>query len=404
MRTYRDPTAGTPALHWLRTAVSAVPEARLFQTISFPRVALIIGLVFLHYQSYPNSTVSPFDGYDPGQHPVATFANSFVLFFFFSAVPLLSMVSGWLYFTFKPDTALRSLGQRIRRRASSLYLPLIIWNALYLVLAFTAFRFMPGLPFLGGLNIDLAAAGWLDYVNAVLAVTEHPIAFQFWFVRDLLVTVLISPALWLLLRHAPYVGAALLGVAWLIGHDLWIFFRTDIAFFFYLGGLIRLRNVPLGLDARTAWVLLAAYVVLVALRALAPGAIDLEPHRPALLDVATRAMRLLGVLACWGVCLRLALSRLGSWLAQYSGLSFFLFAVHFPLIAVVKALLWPWLPAQTDAWMMLHYLGSVLVTVTLGLTAGYALALVAPKWFALANGGRVIPLTRSIAQSAPAPV
>lgn len=386
------PNRMTTALQWLRGDAEPLSRHDLSQTIGFARIALIAGLVFLHYEAYPNSTVSPFDGMDLREHPYATFANSFVLFFFFSVVPLLSMVSGWLFFTFAPDDAVNGLWERIRRRLGSLYLPLVFWNVLYVLLAVALFRFAPGYSVLHELNIDLEHAAWRDYMNAMLGLTRHPVAFQFWFVRDLLVTVLISPALWMMLRYAPLTGATVLGAAWVVGHDLGIFFRSDVAFFFYLGALLRVREADLRMSGRATVTLLAIYCTLVALRVLAPMFIEVTPHRPEWLDMATRTMRLVGVLACWGMCVRLARTPGGARLAQYSGLSFFLFATHFPLIAAVKHAFWTRLPAETDAWMMGHYMLSVLVTIATCLAAGIVFAHAAPNWFALMNGGRLIPM------------
>lgn len=102
--------------------------AELSQIISFSRITLIVGLVFLHYGGYPNVPVSPFDGVDVYRFELATFINSFVLFFFFSVVPLLSMISGWLFFSFREDPATQ-LGSRIRRRFMSLYVPLVLKTA-----------------------------------------------------------------------------------------------------------------------------------------------------------------------------------------------------------------------------------------------------------------------------------
>ena len=132
-------------------------ERGLAQTINFARISLIVGQVFLHYESFPNARISPFRGVDPQQNQVATYLQSFVLFFFFSVVPLLSMISGWLFFSFRDDagTALRS---RIRRRFVSLYLPLIFWNALFLAALLLLFHADPAHQLLAELNIDFAAA------------------------------------------------------------------------------------------------------------------------------------------------------------------------------------------------------------------------------------------------------
>lgn len=388
---------------WFRGDARPLSEQELSHTISFARIALIVGLVFLHYQEYPNSRLSPFVGLDVAQHQVATFINSFILFFFFSVVPLLSMVSGWLFFSFPAQSATTALRRRMRRRFFSLYLPLVFWNGLFLLVLGLLFAGRPDSPLFDDLNIRFQSAGWLDYINAVFAITKHPVGFQFWFVRDLFVTALVSPVLWLLLRRAPYLGMAVLGAAWMAGNDLFIFFRSDVVFFFYLGAFLRIRRVPLEIGGRATLILVAIYVSLVALRSLAPMLLDPADQRPLLLTAATRSMRLVGVVACWGMLLQLAPTRLGTIVAQYAGLAFFLHAAHYPLLAEVKILLWHWIPAETDGWMVAHYVASVATTVAVGISAGLMLARVAPGWFALLNGGRLVLTTRQTADQGRAP-
>ena len=365
----------------------ALTKQELSRTINFARITLIVGLVFLHYEWFPNARISPFRGLDPTQNQIATFVQSFVLFFFFSVVPLLSMISGWLFFSFLSDPA-DALMSRIRRRFASLYLPLVFWNTLFLAALLLLFLAAPGHPLLSETNINFRSAGAMDYVNAIFGITAHPIGFQFWFVRDLFVTVLVSPLLWILLTRAPLVGAVLLGTSWLLGHDLWIFFRTDVVFFFYIGGWIRLRGVPVEIGARATLVFLAAYVLLCAIRTLAPYLVG--DGNPFLLQVATRGMRLVGVLACWGLFQRIALTQLGGRVARYGGLAFFLHAAHSPLIALIKLILWDLLPAETQPWMLAHYVASVAITVAIGIGLGLLLTRFAAKSFALLNGGRVI--------------
>lgn len=382
---------------WLRLGANRLTDLALSQAIGFARITLIVGLVFLHYLEYPNARVSPFDGMDVSHHPLATFVNSFVLFFFFSVVPLLSLISGWLFFSFATDPGAtgKDVVRRVRRRFVSLYLPMLFWNALFLVILLCLFVWRPNDPLLDALNIRFESAGWLDYLNAVTGITQRPVGFQFWFIRDLFVTALISPVLLLLLRRAPYFGVTILGLAWMTGYDLVIFFRPDVVFFFYLGGWIRMHRVSLEIGRRAALTLLIAYVIVVALRAAAPLFISWNEGRPELLTAMTRAMRLLGVLACWGIVLQLAATRAGVVVARYGGLAFFLHAMHFPLIAEVKILLWRLVRVPTDGWMMAHYLGSVLVTVAIVMTAGVALARKAPRCFALMNGGRALDDARA---------
>src|SRR4030095_6034121 len=161
----------------------SLTKTQLSQVINFSRITLIIGLVFLHYEKFPNSRITPFRGIDTEAFQVATFVNSFVLFFFFAVVPLLSMISGWLFFSFKSNAS-SELTSRMGRRFKSLYLPLVLWNVLFVAVLWSVYQLNSGAQILREINIDFATAGPLEYVNAVFAVTHHPVGFQFWFVRD----------------------------------------------------------------------------------------------------------------------------------------------------------------------------------------------------------------------------
>ncbi len=371
-----------------------VPEtparaATQHDTIEVARVALVIGLVFLHYFNFPSDARPPFQGIDPAQNQVATFINGFLTFFFFSAVPLLSAISGWLFFGFAGKDPGAAISRRVRGRFRSLLLPLVIWNLATLAVAVLLQSVAPTNGLATQFNLHIATAGPVDYVNAVLGLTNLPIAFQFWFVRDLFVTVLCTPILWLLLRHAPIAGAVGLGLVWAAGFTLGIFIRTDVLFFFYLGALARRRGLDTEMSPGVTLAFFVAYVVLTAARSLAPLVVDMnDPTQAAWLEVATRLIRPLGVVACWGLCLHLASTRLGSWMAQFGGFAFFLHAAHYPVIALVKDVLWRLTPAPTDAWLLLHQLGSVLLTV--GVVAGGAVVVfrLSPALYGVLAGGR----------------
>lgn len=139
--------------------------------------------------------------------------------------------------------------------------------------------------------------------------------------------------------------------------------------------------------------LTAVYCALLIARVLAPSLVNVVHDRPEGLEVLTRAMRLVGVAACWGLCVALARTASGQVIARYSGLAFFLFATHFPVIALVKAASWPWLPEATDGWLIVHYLGSVVATLAICLSAALVSARGAPRLFALMNGGRLLAKT-----------
>jgi hypothetical protein len=68
--------------------------------------------------------------------------------------------------------------------------------------------------------------------------------------------------------------------------------------------------------------------------------------------------------------LRVAPTRLGRFVGSGGGLAFFLHAVHYPLLAEMKILFWPLLPAQTVGWMLVHYGASILSTPAIEIAPG----------------------------------
>lgn len=381
--------------------------AQISHSIGLARILLICGLVFLHYGLFPNSPANPFEGLDIHQHRFATWLNSFVVFFFHSAVPLLSMISGWLFFTFLPQDAWASISRRMRSRLTTVYLPMVAWNALYLALIYAAFRAHPqsaAFSHATRFNIDFFTAGPMQYINSVFAVTDTPIGFQFWFVRDLFVTALVSPLWWLMICRIPWLGALIIGAIWLSGWNMVIFFRPDVPFFFYLGALIHQKHLRIVIPLRLTLILVALYVALVSLRALAPYVVAFPNHvAPYWIEVATRSMRIVGVIGCWGVIYRLARTQNGIFISGYGGAAFFLYSAHWPLLSVIKEAAWHFIPGQSDFWMLAHYVGCVTLTIVISMTIALTLARLSPGLFALMNGGRLLGQNKGHRAGVPVP-
>lgn len=367
------------------------------RTISLARILLIVGLVFLHYLKFPNSTVWPYNGLDLTQHSVATFINSVIFLFFLSVVPLLSMISGWLFFSFGNNDPLKTILARIRRRFTSLYLPLVFWNIVFMAVLYAIYKTNPHYPLLGELNLNFSSAGWKAYINGIFGITRRPIGFQFWFVRDLFVTALVSPLFLLMSRRAPWLGAAALGTAWICGWSMVIFLRPDVPFFFYLGALVHQKQLPVTISRKATIAVVAVFVAIVCVRALAPLVVDFSSNiTPTWLRTSTLLMRFIGVIACWGLLQHMAQTPRGISIGvKYGGLAFFLHCAHWPLLAFLKIWLWPHMPAQTDLWMLVHDLICVTLTVTIGLGLGILLNRYVPAAFALMNGGRLLGQTKA---------
>ena len=119
-----------------------------------------------------------------------------------SRFPLFFLVSGFLFFQ-KYDGSWATYKEKLSRRVKTLLIPFLIWNfATYLV--YFAGESIPAT------KVYFATKYWppirsftaLDYANAFFGFTvKFPMSYQFWFIRDLMVMVVLSPLIYLLLKR-----------------------------------------------------------------------------------------------------------------------------------------------------------------------------------------------------------
>lgn len=205
----------------------------LSQTITFLRLPLIVAVVYIH--THPGHVV--LDGI-----PVAD-KDTFPAFSFFQyviteelariAVPLFFFISGFLFF-YRSGFSTRIYGQKLRKRVRTLLVPYVLWNAAFFLVMFCAQAFLHVSP---DKRIAIEEYGWLDWLNIFWADKGGmPASYQFWFVRDLMVAVLLSPVLYLIVKHLKAFGVFAFGVLWLFG--IWFHvtgFNIDAFFFFAFG-------------------------------------------------------------------------------------------------------------------------------------------------------------------------
>ncbi|SCY66436.1 acyltransferase family protein [Microvirga guangxiensis] len=367
-------------------------EERHRDAINFLRLLLVIGLVFLHYGNFPGSVASPFDGFSGfhKEHALATFVNIYFVYLFYSSVPLLGTISGYLFFrNWKPG--MDFYWKRIKSRTFSILLPMISWCAIVLAVFYVIRMFSPTSGFLALIdNYDLDNLGLRQLVNALAGITRRPVNFQFWFLRDLFLTVLCTPLLGLLIRRIPYIGLAAIGLVWLFNVDVPVFFRNDVFFFFYLGGLIQARGWNLDfIPPRAAVVAMVVYLIVVGLRTVAPAFVTEDTaFGYVVLEPMTRLMRLLGVYAFWGCAPFLMRTFIGRQIVTWGALAFFLHAIHWPLNHFVKDGLAALLPPEGDAGLIMNYFGTTFVTIAISFAAAWLLNKTLPSLFSHLSGGR----------------
>ncbi|MDE5797332.1 MAG: acyltransferase [Muribaculaceae bacterium] len=187
------------------------------KTIELLRFPLITGVVFVHNYTF----VCDVSG---GKLIADTFPITYYVSTLFSeilgrvSVPLFFFISGYLFF-YKVDKFNISIyWLKLRRRFRTLLIPYLFWNLLFLVIYLSVSSIPYFSVFFAGKYINLTGAlfGSLDSRG----ILTYPAAIQFWFIRDLIVCVIISPLLFQIIMKTRNFGVILLGISWLLGIEI----------------------------------------------------------------------------------------------------------------------------------------------------------------------------------------
>lgn len=383
----------TPSAACQRTHAPAAPRQRAApiseldrRRIAWLRLVLVLALVFLHYGGVYGSELSPYRGYQGQPLPVASILISFILYIGFTAVPAMSAISGYLFFHGATRDTPPDFMRKMRRRVQSLLLPLIIWGAGFAtvgVLAHLAFPSLFANFFANGRN---PAVNWLD---AAFGLTRTPLAFQLWFVRDLFVTVMLSPLIWLLAGRLPWLTIAVLVPLWVLDVPTVIFYRLDVLIFFCFGATCAIHGLRPDLPRRFILPVFALFLAVVLARTVAPYYVGRTMGLD--FDIATAAMRVLGAIAVWNVAALLLEGRIADWVVKNAYMAFFIHAAHYPPILFLKLGFGAAIDPMSEVAQIGLYVVTVSLTIWLCLTVGRLLQARTPETFRILSGGRTRP-------------
>jgi surface polysaccharide O-acyltransferase-like enzyme len=351
--------------------------------IEILRFPLIVGVVFLHNYD----TTVPL-----AQGLVGVAHNSiwveFVRFFISRgvaaiAVPLFFAVSGYLFFL--GEWSREKFFGKLKRRLRTLLIPFLFWN----VLTLAVFAIAESIPqtqiyFAGSVWPPVRSFSRLDYVNALFGITaKFPVAFQFWFIRDLMALVLLAPATHFLLARRsalPFI-LALFGLwfstVWPI---LWP--SVEASFFFCLGAYLAWPGKSVTyLDKFGPWIF-----------SVFLGLLILHSALPDRLPYLHKVVIAFGVPTLWwltGPAVRMA--KLKSLLIKLSSASFFVFAAHEPLLMIIRKVLYKQLlPTGGAAILALYFSIPICLLLFLVLTHRCLLKIV-PSFVGFISGSSYRP-------------
>ena len=232
----------------------------LSKTISYLRFPMVVGVVFIHNKMEEINIQGEKISYDdwPWLTHTMDFFSSVIPTI---AVPLFFLISGFLFF-YKVDFDKTVYKKKLRSRSHTLVAPYLIWNFIgFLILLIQMHpKFLSLFPLLRDYRIDISE--FLSYFWMKELPTDPPgglsmpINYPFWFIRDLIILVLVTPVIHWCVKRMKYVFVILLGAVWFFDLGEYIGFpglSHQSIFFFPLGAYLsicRLNFVELARKAK----------------------------------------------------------------------------------------------------------------------------------------------------------
>jgi surface polysaccharide O-acyltransferase-like enzyme len=172
------------------------------RTINMLRFPLIVGVLLIHTRVLPVGTSGGF-------YYLETLLSRIIGHV---SVPLFFFISGYLFF-YKTEFSGKAYLDKIQRRTRTLLFPYVFWIsawiALYFALVKTGFIWK-GVPF----DASFITHAFWDYERD--AEGTRPFIGQFWFLRDLMCAVVLSPLIYWGIRKMKWFFVVALGVLWLL--------------------------------------------------------------------------------------------------------------------------------------------------------------------------------------------
>ena len=309
--------------HRPRPAAPAGEAARTSAAIGVARVVCILGMVYAHaWTGLGGDALAAAHG-----TPQGVLRWLLVEMFGRSAVPLLGMISGWLA---AGSVVKRSYAGFLMSRARTILAPMVLWNALAVML-------VSGAALSGWINAPVPT-GWGDWADELLCLGgPSDINVQMPFLRDLFVCMAAAP----LLARLPrgwLLAVAGLALAWSVsGVSVPLLLRPSILAFFAVGMLARRER----LEARVGALPIAALAVPFVALALAAAQVEAAGLAPpawasGVLDIA---LRFAAGAFFWAAAWRIARRAPADWLLKAEPFAFLMFCAHVTMIWLVGPLI-----------------------------------------------------------------
>jgi hypothetical protein len=293
------------------------------------------------------------------------------------AVPLFFLISGLLLYA--KETRFIAV---LKKKSRTILLPYLLWNVLSLAFFFVA----QGIPFAkpyfaNPQNIvrNFSAIDLIDVFIGKFTRAPYPLVYQFWFLRDLFILDLLFLPIKTLIDKVPAAALTLLVILWLRGANIYIV-NTDALLFFSLGYYIVKFNISYkhieAIGTNDVVVMYALAII---------TSLFFAPDAPIMSAINIVVGIVFFIRMSHYFVVNKQLYQRLLWLKQYA---FFVYAIHEPLLTIMKKLSVHVIPMR-GGWILLQYFGIATLGILIFLLIGILVRKVTPRVYATLTGGRL---------------
>lgn len=339
------------------------------QRLDVLRFPLIVGVVFAH--AYIKSDADIILGF---------FYNFISHGLVRITVPIFFLLSGYLFFI-NIDSAKATYLKKIKTRIKTLFIPFLFWNLITLAIFAFAQSMASTKIFFSGANSSIASYDLLDYLNAIFGFDRMPIAMHFWFIRDLIILILLSPVIYFANTRIPMLFLSFLLICWLINYWPIYIPSGEGTLYFSFGAFWGQSKYSLfALDKYGKLFGLVYLIILTVTAAYFESSFTVYLHKIGII---------LGIVYAFFITkYTISITTFKDTLLELGERSFFIYAAHEPLQLVVRKLVYSALcPEAWGAILVLYFAIPIGVIMTLIFTYE-GLKKVMPNVLLLITGGR----------------
>ncbi|MDE1191348.1 MAG: acyltransferase [Arachidicoccus sp.] len=303
------------------------------------------------------------------------------------AVPLFYMISGYLFF-YKTPEGIKSVLEKMKKRINSLLIPYII-GCLFFVFFNILISHLPATSKF--VNAYITSPFNEPFFKAIVRIfydagNGSPMAFQLWFLRDLIILVILSPIWYYLYKYLKWYWIPVIFILNTISMNRPIeHFPVYSLFWFSLGGaLIKSKFIITVMQyASKYYITTILFLVLCILQIIYPSNIQWIYFQIPII--------LLGIISLWICYNGIVASNFDlynhRWLSTACNYTFFIYLFHEPTLNIIRKII-AFIIGKNQIGYIISYLSSPFIFAFFAIIIGMLLKKILPNLYTIIIGGR----------------